>query len=96
MLLGSNDWDAACNRYAAEHDNYYGALHTITSRLLYLFGKDALRAGLVAPVALQVTQFLQPTFDARKAVALFSLWIISPDMLSSPVTPATRCWPTAR
>ena len=48
MLLGSNEWDAACDRYAAEHDTYYGALHTITSRLLYLFGKDALRAGLAA------------------------------------------------
>ena len=32
-LLASDDWDAACRRYAAEHDRYYGALHRITSWL---------------------------------------------------------------
>jgi 2-polyprenyl-6-methoxyphenol hydroxylase-like FAD-dependent oxidoreductase len=29
-LVASEDWDAACRRYAAEHDRYYGALHRIT------------------------------------------------------------------
>lgn len=33
VLLASDDWDAACSRYAAEHDRYYGALHTITTWL---------------------------------------------------------------
>lgn len=32
-LLASDDWDAACHRYAAEHDSYYGALRRITSWL---------------------------------------------------------------
>jgi 2-polyprenyl-6-methoxyphenol hydroxylase-like FAD-dependent oxidoreductase len=32
-LLASDDWNTACRRYAAEHDRYYGALHTITSWL---------------------------------------------------------------
>ena len=32
-LLASDDWDAACRRYAAEHDRYYGALRRITSWL---------------------------------------------------------------
>ena len=33
-LLASDDWDAACRRYAAEHDKYYGALRRITSWLM--------------------------------------------------------------
>jgi len=32
-LLSSEDWDAACRRYAVEHDRYYRALHTVTSWL---------------------------------------------------------------
>lgn len=44
VLLGSDDWDAACRQYAAEHDKYYGALHTITSWLRevrYALGPEA-------------------------------------------------------
>ena len=33
FLLANDDWDMACQRYAAEHDRYYGALHRITSWL---------------------------------------------------------------
>jgi 2-polyprenyl-6-methoxyphenol hydroxylase-like FAD-dependent oxidoreductase len=43
-LLASDDWDAACNRYAAEHDRYYGSLHTITSwlgQVRYALGPEA-------------------------------------------------------
>ena len=32
-LLATEDWDAAAHKYAAEHDRYYGALHSITSWL---------------------------------------------------------------
>lgn len=44
LLLGSDDWDAACHQYAAEHDKYYGALHTVTSWLRevrYALGPEA-------------------------------------------------------
>lgn len=43
-LLGNDDWDAACHRYAAEHDRYYQALHTITTwlrQVRYALGPDA-------------------------------------------------------
>lgn len=33
LLLAMADWDAAGHQYAAAHDQYYGALHTITSWL---------------------------------------------------------------
>src|SRR4051812_4818050 len=32
-LLASDDWNAACDRYAMEHDRYYGDLRRITSWL---------------------------------------------------------------
>src|SRR3954470_222313 len=32
-LLASDDWNAACDRYATEHDGYYGALRRLTSWL---------------------------------------------------------------
>jgi 2-polyprenyl-6-methoxyphenol hydroxylase-like FAD-dependent oxidoreductase len=43
-LLGVEDWDAACHRYADEHDRYYGGLHRITSwlrQVRYAVGADA-------------------------------------------------------
>ncbi len=43
-LLADDDWNAACHRYAAEHDRYYGALHTITSwlrKVRYGLGSEA-------------------------------------------------------
>lgn len=43
-LLDIEDWDAACHRYADEHDRYYGALHRITSwlrQVRYAVGADA-------------------------------------------------------
>lgn len=44
LLLTADDWDAASHRYAAEHDRYYGALHTIMSWLtevIYGLGPEA-------------------------------------------------------
>jgi hypothetical protein len=32
-LLGTDDWNMAAPSYAAEHDRYYGALHTVISWL---------------------------------------------------------------
>ncbi len=29
-LLADNDWDAACNAYAGEHDRHYGAIHRVS------------------------------------------------------------------
>jgi 2-polyprenyl-6-methoxyphenol hydroxylase-like FAD-dependent oxidoreductase len=29
-LLADNDWDAACNAYAGEHDCHYGAIHRVS------------------------------------------------------------------
>jgi hypothetical protein len=36
-LLNHADWDAAGHAYAAEHDRYYGALHTATGWFWDLF-----------------------------------------------------------
>ncbi|MCI0397581.1 MAG: FAD-dependent monooxygenase [Chloroflexi bacterium] len=44
QLLATDDWDAAAHQYAAEHDRYYGALHTIESwltEILYGLGPEA-------------------------------------------------------
>jgi menaquinone-9 beta-reductase len=44
QLLDTEDWDAAAHQYAAEHDRYFGALHTIESwltEILYGLGPEA-------------------------------------------------------
>ena len=43
-LQRHDDWDAAGHAYAAEHDRYYGILHTVTNwfgQLFYDTGPDA-------------------------------------------------------
>ena len=37
QLLASDDWEAAANAYAVEHDRYYGRLHTIEGWLGQVF-----------------------------------------------------------
>jgi 2-polyprenyl-6-methoxyphenol hydroxylase-like FAD-dependent oxidoreductase len=44
QLAGTNDWDAALDRYAAMHDDYFGKLHNILSwmtTLIWAGGPDA-------------------------------------------------------
>jgi 2-polyprenyl-6-methoxyphenol hydroxylase-like FAD-dependent oxidoreductase len=50
-LVSGDDWEAACHLYAAEHDRYFGALHTITSwlrQVRYALGPDADRIREIA------------------------------------------------
>jgi 2-polyprenyl-6-methoxyphenol hydroxylase-like FAD-dependent oxidoreductase len=52
-LLARDDWDAAADAYADEHDRYYGRLHTIESWLSQVFfdvgaAADARRGGVFA------------------------------------------------
>jgi menaquinone-9 beta-reductase len=44
LLLTNDNWDTAAHQYAAAHDHYYGALHTIESwmtEVLYGLGPEA-------------------------------------------------------
>jgi 2-polyprenyl-6-methoxyphenol hydroxylase-like FAD-dependent oxidoreductase len=36
-LLATEDWHTAARRYAAEHDRYFGALHTVESWMTAIF-----------------------------------------------------------
>jgi 2-polyprenyl-6-methoxyphenol hydroxylase-like FAD-dependent oxidoreductase len=44
QLIAQDDWSAACHAYAAEHDAYFGALHTFShwfEKLFYATGAEA-------------------------------------------------------
>jgi 2-polyprenyl-6-methoxyphenol hydroxylase-like FAD-dependent oxidoreductase len=45
-LLADNDWDAACDGYAGEHDRHYGAIHRVSGWWNSVFWDRARDAGL--------------------------------------------------
>jgi 2-polyprenyl-6-methoxyphenol hydroxylase-like FAD-dependent oxidoreductase len=67
-LLTDDDWDAAGNAYAGEHDRQFDALHTVESWFTSLFMEpgpeaDARRAKALPPIAMDQTRIHDAFFS---------------------------------
>lgn len=73
-LLATDDWEAASRDYAAEHDRYYGTLHTFEDWMTELFmavGPDAdARRARALPAIMQDPTRIPPIFFAGPDVTL--------------------------
>jgi 2-polyprenyl-6-methoxyphenol hydroxylase-like FAD-dependent oxidoreductase len=61
QLCAQDDWEAACHAYAAEHDRYYGVIHTVDNWLTELYlalgpEAEARRARALPLIAQDVTR----------------------------------------